>query len=208
MITNVYGLHAKYPLFLSHINETSIFWTDFRKILKYQISWKSVQWEPSCPMRAGRRTDIRRTSKSLFAILRTRLKSHVPPSCHDPVSASKQSAALSRNSAQAFFTQTCRAGVEFRENLHSKINIYSRNFVVFSPFWSDLDKILERRRSVAPYTNLFPQFPALLHNLGTFPSTRRTHNTVQHLWATFVKIAARSEVIFTRVRWNWMAFWQ
>jgi hypothetical protein len=26
----------------------------FEKILKYQISWKSVQWEPSCSMRTGR----------------------------------------------------------------------------------------------------------------------------------------------------------
>ena len=29
----------------------------FRKILKYQISWKSVQWEPSCSMRTDRKTD-------------------------------------------------------------------------------------------------------------------------------------------------------
>jgi hypothetical protein len=28
----------------------------FRKILKYQISWKSVDWEPNCPMRTDRQT--------------------------------------------------------------------------------------------------------------------------------------------------------
>jgi len=32
---------------------------DFRKILKYQISRKSIQWEPSCSMRNDRRTDGR-----------------------------------------------------------------------------------------------------------------------------------------------------
>ena len=52
------GLHVKYPLFLSDINETWIFSPEIRKILKYKISWNSVQWEPSCPMRTDGRTDM------------------------------------------------------------------------------------------------------------------------------------------------------
>jgi hypothetical protein len=40
------------------------FSTDFRKILKYQISRKSVQREPSCPMRTDGQTD---TTKLIVA---------------------------------------------------------------------------------------------------------------------------------------------
>ena len=46
-----------YQLFLSHFNETLIFSTRFRKILKYKILLKSVHWERSCSMRTDGRTD-------------------------------------------------------------------------------------------------------------------------------------------------------
>jgi hypothetical protein len=47
-------LRVKYLLLLSDFNDACVFSTDFRKILKYRISWKSVQWEPSCSMWTGR----------------------------------------------------------------------------------------------------------------------------------------------------------
>jgi hypothetical protein len=64
------GLHVKYPLFLSDFNEIWTFSTDFRKILKYKVSRKSVQWEPCCSMR----TDIRTNMTQLLATLRKHLK--------------------------------------------------------------------------------------------------------------------------------------
>jgi hypothetical protein len=62
------GLHVKYPLFLTDCNASGIFSTDFRKTLKYQISRKSVQWEPSCPMRTeDGRTDRHDEVNSRFS---------------------------------------------------------------------------------------------------------------------------------------------
>jgi len=48
--------HVKYPLFLSDFNETRSFSIDFRKILKYQIKWKSVFWKPSSSGRTDGQT--------------------------------------------------------------------------------------------------------------------------------------------------------
>ena len=50
-------LYVKYKLFLLDFDETWIFWTDYRVELKYQISWKSTQWEPSCSLRAVGRAE-------------------------------------------------------------------------------------------------------------------------------------------------------
>ena len=57
---------------LSDFNGTRIFSTDFRKMLKYNISWISVQRKPSCSMRTDGQTW--RSSRSFFAILRTPLE--------------------------------------------------------------------------------------------------------------------------------------
>jgi hypothetical protein len=57
MIKNVYWSSW---LFLSDFNETWTFSTDLKKILKYQISWKSVWWEPNCSKQTTELTDGRR----------------------------------------------------------------------------------------------------------------------------------------------------
>jgi len=59
------GLHVKYPQFLSDFNETSILSTDCQQIFQYQISCKSVQWEPSFSMRTDGRKDM---TKLIFAL--------------------------------------------------------------------------------------------------------------------------------------------
>jgi len=70
-----FGLLVKYPIFLSDFNKTWILLTDFREILKYQISRKSVWWKPSCSTRADGRTDRQtwQSLQSIFAVLRIRL---------------------------------------------------------------------------------------------------------------------------------------
>jgi hypothetical protein len=52
------GLHVKCPLFLSGFNKTWIFVIEFRKIPKYQVSYKSDQWEPNYSMLADGETDM------------------------------------------------------------------------------------------------------------------------------------------------------
>jgi hypothetical protein len=52
------SLYVKYLLFLPDFNQTSGFSSVFGKMLKYQISRKFVQWEPSCSMQTDDRTDM------------------------------------------------------------------------------------------------------------------------------------------------------
>jgi hypothetical protein len=64
IIKNVYRSAAcKVPLFLLDFDETWILKIVLRTILKYQILWKSVQWETRCFMRTNRRTGMTKLIK-------------------------------------------------------------------------------------------------------------------------------------------------
>jgi len=49
--------NERYLLFLYDFNKILISSIDFQKILRYQILFKSVLWEPSCPILTEGRTD-------------------------------------------------------------------------------------------------------------------------------------------------------
>ena len=58
---------------MSDFNETWIFSTDFRKILKYKISGKSAHWDPSCFMRTDGLMDITYLLTPYSTVLREKL---------------------------------------------------------------------------------------------------------------------------------------
>jgi hypothetical protein len=68
MIKNLY-YPCKVPVIVANILiKTYIFSTYFQNTFKYQISWKSVQWESICSMRTDGQTDMTKLIV-VFAIL-------------------------------------------------------------------------------------------------------------------------------------------
>jgi len=70
IIINVNCLHVKFPLLSSDFNEAWIISTDFRKILKYQISRKSVHWDPRFSMKVDGRAERQTHTTKLTVALR------------------------------------------------------------------------------------------------------------------------------------------
>jgi len=61
------GLHVKYSFFMIDFSQTSLFSTGFRKILKYKILRKSLQWESNYSVRTDGETDRKTNMKLIFA---------------------------------------------------------------------------------------------------------------------------------------------
>jgi hypothetical protein len=57
IVKNVYCYSCTVALLSPGFNETWIFWTEFRKIIEYQILLKSVYWKLHCSMRTQKLTD-------------------------------------------------------------------------------------------------------------------------------------------------------
>jgi hypothetical protein len=57
MITNLRRSSSTFPTILLDFNETSILSKEFRKVLKYEISWKSVLVEADADGQAEAQTE-------------------------------------------------------------------------------------------------------------------------------------------------------
>jgi len=75
------GIHVKCPILSSDFNQICCFSTGFRKSFQYQISRKSVRWEPLWYKRTHGMTDRHDEAKksfSLFMPSRLKRQSHQP----------------------------------------------------------------------------------------------------------------------------------
>ena len=68
------GLRVKCVLFLSHLNQNWIWWTDFSANHQYKIWRISVHWEPSCSVPTDWPTHTMNLRWLFAFLLRTRLK--------------------------------------------------------------------------------------------------------------------------------------
>ena len=103
IIINFHRFSCKSPVILVGFNETWIFSIDIPKILKYQISWKSHQCEPSCSTRAYRQTYL----IAVFRSFRKRLiKANQIPNKFNLVTYEKQKSTYKTDAEEYTFLYT------------------------------------------------------------------------------------------------------
>jgi hypothetical protein len=67
IIINIPRCSCRVPVILVRFNKKWIVYKHFRRVLEYQISWKSVQWEQRCSMRSYRRAEKHHKFNSRFS---------------------------------------------------------------------------------------------------------------------------------------------
>jgi hypothetical protein len=146
------GLHVRCQLFFSYFNETWIFWTEFQKILKHQISLRSVQGEPSCFMRTDGLADM----KEITATSRNLANS--PKNINGPGW---------RNAWSVFYTSTRQ-----RDGLHMYVN---------NVYWLTTIRLCSWSMDRTNHTSHPPagQLPRRVNTVSCPPSIRywNTHQT-------------------------------
>jgi hypothetical protein len=106
-------LHVQYLYILSNFNKPWILLTDFWKILNHQISWKSVQWEPSCSMWI--QTDRTMLTDAFHNFMDTSKEDKMTPT-----------QAVKYNYGWRWFK--CHQGLHFSLLCHSRVTSYSLHY--------------------------------------------------------------------------------
>lgn len=106
-------LHVQYLYVLSDFYKPWILLTDFWKTLNHQMSWKSVQWQPSCSMWI--QTDRTKLTDAFHSFVDTSKKDKMTPT-----------QAVKYNYSFRWFK--CHQGLHFSLLCHSRITSYSLHY--------------------------------------------------------------------------------
>ena len=139
-INNVNWFSRKVPFILWPFNDTWIF-LKFSNTFKYEISWKSIQWEPSCSARTAGYTGRHDEASSRFSQLCGSLKNvntnHKYEVSEKSVRSEVSSVTLTDNNEDRNSFLECSANVPEGHCKHLKIlSIYSENVKFHIDFFS------------------------------------------------------------------------
>jgi uncharacterized protein YozE (UPF0346 family) len=119
------GLNVKYPVFLSDFSEIWICLTYFWQILKYKISWKSVQWELSCSMRTNKHDKTNSRFSQLCERAYKQITFHW--TTHDTNKLPQYMCLTAKGDFYNNLTQYCQS--QWHHNLQHKLSLTTRPLV-------------------------------------------------------------------------------